>query len=670
MKKKINIALAGNPNCGKTSLFNNLTGSHQHIGNWPGVTVEKKEGTFLYRDMNINVVDLPGIYSLSASSIDEKISMDFLSKQKPDIVVCIVDSSNLERNFYLVTQLLEMDQNIVVVLNMIDMIHKKRIVINEKQLSRILGVPVVKTVASRNKGTEDLKHAILTAHQLKKKNQFQIKYNKKIEKAVLQLNNLLENHGVKENQRWFSLKLLEEDQYIMHQVEELYKIKNISNKVLELIAFIEKESDEEIMTLIVDNRYGYIKGILNECVQRSYKLPASRDMSDRIDKIIMNRYLGIPLFLFIMWLTFQIIFAVGNPIVDGLDGVIGTFSEILQKLLISWHVSEKVISFIIEGVLAGVGSVLVFLPNILLMYFMLSLLEDTGYMTRAAFIMDKFMYSLGLHGKSFLPMILGFGCSVPAVMATRTLESKKDRILTILIIPLVSCTARLPIYLLFVSVFFPRHQGLVVFSLYLIGIILAIIMAKIFKGVFFKKDVAPLIMELPPYRLPQLKNIFYHMWFRSKLFLKKAGKIILITVIFIWILGSLPAGVEYGSKDSIIGQIGTFFAPLFKPAGFGFWQSAVALIFGVLAKEVVVGTFGTLFSVGEDALTDVLPQYFTALSAYAFMIMSLIYIPCVAAVAAIKKETNWKWAGLSIGYSLVLGWLMAVLVFQIGKIIF
>ncbi len=668
MKKEIKIALAGNPNSGKTSIFNNLTGSHQHVGNWPGVTVEKKEGYFFYENYKVNVVDLPGIYSLSASTIDEKIARDFLLDEKPDLVVCIVDSSNLERNFYLVTQLLEMKQKIVIDLNMIDIAEAKGLKIDENKLSLILNLPVVKTVASKNKGTDLLKKAIITAYQNKKISDFKINYNKKIEEALKRIIPLLEENNVEEDKRWISLKLLEGDQHIIHRIKEKYKIHNIEEKILAEVTRIEKETGEDIITLMVDNRYGYIKGVLNEILQKSFKRKISWEVSDRIDRIILNRFLGIPIFLLIMYATFQLVFTVGGPAAEVIDTFFSWLGTEAGEILKKAGASDMLISFFVDGVIGGVGSVLVFLPNILLLFLVISFLEDTGYMARAAFVMDKLMHTLGLHGKSFIPMILGFGCNVPAIMATRTLESEKDRILTILVNPLISCSARLPIYVLFTSVFFTKHQGLVVFSLYLLGIVLAIVVARIFKNIFFKEEVAPLIMELPPYRLPQFKSVLIQMWLRAKVFLIKAGTIIFVTVVLIWFLGSLPPGVEYASEKSIIGKIGKFFAPIFKPAGFGFWQAAVALVFGILAKEVVVGTLGTLFG-GEEGLSQILPHYFTPLSAYAFMVMSLIYVPCIATIAVIKRETNWKWTLLAIGYSLILGWIMAVLIFQIGNLL-
>ncbi len=663
---KITIALAGNPNSGKTSIFNNLTGANQHVGNWPGVTVEKKEGSFFYEGIEFKVIDLPGIYSLSASSIDEKIAREFLIQEKPDVVVSVIDSSNFERNFYLALQLLEMGVNLVLNLNMIDVADKKGININEKVLSLILDVPVVKTIANKNRNTEQLKKAIATAAKKERVSNFEVKYNKEIEEAIKNIISKFPSQNMPANERWLAITLLEGDQYLFNMAKKVYNLTDIENIALPEVNKIEKKYNDDILSIIADNRYGYIKGLVNEILTRKKKI--GREISDKIDSVVLNKFLGIPIFLFLIYLTFQIVFTVGSPLVDWIGQFFDWLGNAIAPLLIKIGVSSIVVSFLKDGIIDGVGSVIVFLPNILIMFLLLAFLEDSGYMARAAFVMDKFMHSLGLHGKSFIPMILGFGCNVPAIMATRTLESRKDRILTIMAIPYMSCSARLPIYVLFTSIFFPKHQGLIVFSLYLLGIIIAIFVANSFKILFFKKETAPLIMELPPYRLPQTKSALLQMWLKSKIFLYKAGTIIFFTVIIIWILSSLPVGVEYASKQSWIGQIGTFFAPLLKPAGFGFWQAAVALIFGILAKEVVVGTLGTLFG-GAESLSQALPHYFTPLSAYAFLITSLIYVPCIATIGVIKRELNWKWALLSTGTSIFLGWFLAVLIYQIGGLI-
>ncbi|MGB9682368.1 MAG: ferrous iron transport protein B [bacterium] len=669
MNRKPTVALAGNPNSGKTSIFNELTGSHQYVGNWPGVTVEKKEGKFTWKGYEINVVDLPGTYSLSAYSIDETIARNFIVEEQPDAVIVVIDSSNLARNLYLALEVLELGANVILDLNMIDEAERKGLKIDIEKISSFFNVPVVETVAVTGKGIQHLKETIIEAIGIKR-NEFKIDYGEEIEREIEHLSEFIKSEKVSLRfpLRWFIIKLLEGDTQIIKEAGLLDISDKIEKKLQESMMRLEKQLDSDVETFIVEKRYGIIEGLIKECVERQIGIEERLTISDKIDKIVTNKYLGIPIFLLMMWLTFQLVFKLGEPIV----GIIELFFDWLGKTISLWFTSiglpNWIISLVRDGIISGVGSVLVFLPNILLLFLAISILEDSGYMARVAFVMDRLMHALGLHGKSFIPMILGFGCNVPAIMACRTLESEKDRILTILVIPLMSCTARLPIYALFASVFFPKNQGWVIFSLYVLGIVLAILVARIFKRIFFKHEVAPLIMELPPYRLPQIKGVFIHMWERGSQFLKKAGSIIFAGVVIIWLLASLPFGVEYASGESLIGRVGNVLAPLLKPAGFGFWQAGVALFFGLLAKEVVIGTLGTVYGVGETGLTGAISQNFTSLSAYSFMVMSLIYIPCIATIGVIKRETNWKWTGLAIGYSLILGWILAVLIYQIGKL--
>ncbi|MBM3322805.1 ferrous iron transport protein B, partial [candidate division WOR-3 bacterium] len=420
-------------------------------------------------------------------------------------------------------------------------------------------------------------------------------------------------------------------------------------------------------TAVVERRYGFLNGLVRECTRRKPGVGRRLAVSDEIDRVVTNRWIGIPFFLLLLWGTFQLVFTVGAPLSDLVDGFFGWLGGAAGAGLAALHAPGWLASLVTDGLVAGVGSVLVFVPNILILFLVISLLEESGYMARAAFVMDRFMHLLGLHGKSFIPMIVGFGCNVPAILATRTLESRKDRILTVMINPLMSCSARLPIYVLFAGAFFGRQQGLVVFSLYLLGILLAVLVARLFRRLFFKEEVAPLIMELPPYHLPTLRSVLTHMWERAWLFVRKAGTIIAAASVVIWLLGSLPWGVQYASESSVIGRIGSVLAPLLAPAGFGYWWAAVSLAAGVIAKEIVVSTMGAIHGVGPDGLTEVLCRQFTPVSAYAFMVMSLVYIPCVAAMAAIKREAGGRWTLLAIGYTLVLGWLLAVAVFQVGS---
>jgi len=659
------IALAGNPNSGKTTVFNLLCGAREKIGNWPGTTVEKKQGYFNYQGEKIEVVDLPGTYSLSAYSIDERIARDFLIKEKPDLVVCVIDASNLERNLYLVVQLLEMGQPVLLDLNMTDMVEKNKMKIDIQKLSKILGIDIVETVASKGKGIKDLKEKIIVNLGKKERKVFKIDYQN-LEKEIEEIVSLLKSKKLILDipYRTFAVRILEGDFDLLNEVS-IPEIEEKRNRVEEEIL---KITGDNLETFIIESRYAFLKGMVKECISKEISLEDRLTFSDKLDKVVTNRFLGIPLFLCFMYLLFQLVFTLGSPIADLIDGAFGKLAEGSKIFFENKNFPLWVGSLVSDGIISGIGSVLVFLPNIMLLFLGISILEDSGYLARAAFVMDSFMHALGLHGKSFIPMLLGFGCNIPGIMAARTLESRKDRILTILVNPLMSCSARLPVYILFASAFFPKHQGLIIFSLYLLGVILAIFVAKVFKNIFFKGEVAPLVMELPPYRIPTLRNVFLSMWARSSLFIKKAGTIIFLAVVLVWVLSSLPAGVEYAGENSLIGKFGKILAPVFKPAGFGFWQAAVALLFGILAKEVVVGTLGTLYGAEEESLKQILPHYFTPLSAYSFLVMTLIYIPCIASIATIKRETNWKWTAIAVSYSLVLGWVLSVLFYQIGKI--
>ncbi|HIE35853.1 MAG TPA: ferrous iron transport protein B [Candidatus Omnitrophica bacterium] len=661
------IALAGNPNSGKTTVFNLLCRTREKIGNWPGTTVEKKQGYFTYHDEKIEVVDLPGTYSLSAYSIDERIARDFLIKEKPDLVVCVIDASNLERNLYLVVQLLELGQPVLLNLNMMDIVEKSKIKIDTQRLSKILKIDIAETIASKGKGIDDLKEKIIANLKKDKRVDFKIDYQN-LESTIEEITLFLKDKEISFDisPRALSIRILEQDFDLLNEIKKtIPQIEEIKNKTE---AVISRLAGEDLETFIIERRYAFLKGVVREYIKKEVSLEDRLTFSDKLDKVLTNRFWGIPLFLFFMYLLFQMVFTLGSPIADLIDGFFARLAETVNMFFGKQNLPSWLSSLVSDGIISGIGSVLVFLPNIILLFLGISILEDSGYLARAVFVMDRFMHALGLHGKSFIPMLLGFGCNIPGIMATRTLESKKDRILTILVNPLMSCSARLPVYTLFASAFFSKNQGLIVFSLYLLGIILAISVAKVFKHLFFKEEVAPLVMELPPYRMPTLRNVLLSMWMRSSLFVKKAGTIIFLGVVLVWILSSLPFGVEYAGENSLIGKFGKMLAPLFKPAGFGFWQAAVALVFGILAKEVVVGTLGTLYGASEEGLREVLLQQFTPLSAYAFLIMTLIYIPCIAAIATIKRETNWRWTGLAVSYSLVLGWVLSVLFYQIGKL--
>ncbi len=671
--RSIRVALAGNPNSGKTTVFNNLTGSRQHTGNWPGKTVERKDGLFRHGGFEVQVTDLPGIYSLTAYSTDEMIARDFLVNERPDVVVVVVDASNLERNLYLTVLLLELGVNVVLDLNMMDDVRRRGLQIDSEKIARALGVRVVETIANRGFGMDELRDAIVEAAVRPRTSEpLRVNYGEEVEEAIRALESEITQRGIlveKYPSRWLAIKLLEGDPAVLNEVGSLPGGAELASKATRLAAELESRLGEDVETYMIERRYGFIKGLVQASV-KGLSVERRLSISDRIDEVVTNRVLGVPIFLGLMWATFNLVFKIGNPMADVIDAFFGWLAERSASFVTAIGAPEWVASLIADGVIGGIGSVLVFLPNIMLLFLAISILEDSGYMARAAFVMDRVMRAIGLHGKSFISMILGFGCNVPAIMATRGIESEKDRIITILVNPLMSCSARLPIYVLFASAFFEGDQGNVIFSLYLLGIVLAIVVARLLKATIFKGTQSPFIMELPPYRLPTLRSLLIHMWGRSSLFLRKAGTIIFGTVLLIWALGSLPPGVEFASQQSLAGRLGNAIAPLLRPAGFGFWQAAVALFFGILAKEVVVGTLGTLYGVEEEGLIEAVRRDFTPLSACAFMVMSLVYIPCVATIAVIRRETNsWKWTAFAVLYSLFLGWALAVLVYQVGRLL-
>ncbi|MDR3063636.1 MAG: ferrous iron transport protein B [Methanobrevibacter sp.] len=665
----IKIGLAGNPNVGKTTLFNQLTGLHQHVGNWPGKTVEKAEGHLNFENARIDVIDLPGNYALSAHSIEEIVSRDFIVDESSDVIVNVVDATNLERNLYLTTQMMELGANLVLAVNMNKFAKKREYNINFKELSTLLGIPVIEIEAIDNTGKDKLLRAVKDATNKPIDSSKKLVYGAELESHLKELENVIKMDAnlLDVPVSWTAIKLLEHDKIIEEKVKESKYFLDIFNevkKVEEHFKDIFNESSEEV---IANYRYAFIEGLLNE----SLKKPEVEEptISEKLDKIITNRILGLPIFLVIMWLIFQITFTVGAPFQDLIDQGFTLLGDTILAILGETTLS----SFIVDGIIGGVGGVIVFLPQIILMFLMISVLEDSGYLARAAFVMDKVMHKLvGLHGKSFIPMILGFGCGVPGMMATRTMEHERDRILTMLTIPFMSCTARLPVYTLFIAAFFTAYQGEVMFSLYFLGVIVAIVVAAILKKSLFKGITSPFVMELPSYKLPSLKGVLIHTWEKAYGFVKKAGTIILAAAIIVWILSSFPVGVEYGSQDSAIGQIGTVISPVFAPLGFGDWQPSVALLFGVVAKEVVVGTFSSIFGVGEDGagLETAIHGLFTPLTAYAFMTFVLLYVPCFAALGTVKQETNsWKWPLVMVVVTTVVAYIVSFIVYHGGMLL-
>ena len=705
---KIRIALAGNPNVGKSTLFNRWTGMRQHVGNWPGKTVEKKEGTFKYKGQEIEVVDLPGNYSLTAYSVEEVVSRDYIVDEKPDVIVNVIDAANIERNLYLTVQMMELGANLVLALNMNKFAREKGLKINKKQLSQLLGVPVIEIEAVDDTGSEELLKNIVKSSQAPNIVLDRLEYGNEVSEHIQEIQEILDEDvpGLDAPSSWIALKLLEDDPEITKKIEESGNGQRVLKNVKKMQRHFNDVFGDDADAAITDARYGFIAGLVSESVKKPKIDKVTR--SDMIDRIVTHKYLGIPIFLLIMWLTFQITFTLGDPLGGYIEEAFGWLGSTVAANMGEGFLT----SFIVDGIIGGVGGVLVFVPLIFILFLVLSVLEDSGYLARAAFVMDRFMHKLvGLHGKSFIPMILGFGCAVPGIMATRTLENERDRLLTMLIVPFMSCSARLPVYALIVAAFFSAYQGWVIFSLYLLGIVVAIIVAAIFKKTIFKGMSAPFVMELPPYRIPTVKGALIHMWERGVLFLKKAGTVILALSVVIWALSSLPVGVEYASQDSITGQIGTTLAPVFAPLGFGEWQATVAIIYGFMAKEVVVSTFGILYGIGEDSggeataeeaapdeqvssetsegssieaapaeeeaapeedpgFIAVMQELFTPLSAYAYMVFVLLYIPCLATLATIRRETNsWKWPGFAAVYTFGVAYVVSLVVYQGGLLL-
>ncbi|MBC7087959.1 MAG: ferrous iron transport protein B [Tissierellales bacterium] len=650
------IALVGNPNSGKTTLFNAITGSNQHVGNWPGVTVEKKEGFFTYNKEKYTLVDLPGAYTLGAFSEDEIVARDFVLKGNPDVVINVIDATNIKRNLYLTIQLLEMGANVVLALNMIDEANTKKINIDKKRLSERLNVPIVETSAAKKIGVDELLK--VTVENIGRNvSPLEISYGKDIDEEITKIIKLLENKDFLYPKRWMAIKILENDRDIISLVSSDSEIKEYIDNLIKENKIYELD--------IVDKRYDYIKTITKDLIEEPENVLTT---TDKIDKILTNYIFGLPIFALIMIIVFQLTFKIGQ---DFLGGYVESFIEFIagfiESLLISINANELLISFISEGFFGGVGAVLVFVPLIVVLYFFLAILEDTGYMARAAYVMDSLMRKVGLQGKSFISMIVGFGCNVPGIMSTRTLDNKKDRMIAILINPFMSCGARLPVYMVFIAAFFPRYGGLVLFSIYALGIAIAFIMAKLFSKTLFKGEETHFIMELPPYRLPSMNSVFRDMWEKVWGFLKRAGTVIFLVVTILWVLSMLPAGVEPYSKESLLGRIGSFFAPMFTPAGFGNWQASVSLFAGIAAKEAIVGTLGMLYSPMD--LTEALRMNFSTLSAVSYMVMVLLYTPCAATIATVKRETNSNgWALFMAVYTFLLGYIMAVLVYQIGSL--
>ena len=714
-RKQINVALVGNPNCGKTSLFNLASGAHEHVGNYSGVTVDAKEGYFDFQGYHFKIVDLPGTYSLSAYSPEEIYVRKHIVEETPDVIINVVDASNLERNLYLTTELIDMNVRLVVALNMYDELEKSGSRLDNVQLSRLFGVPMVPTVCRRGEGIDNLFHTIIELYEGADFIDADGKMNADIEKGMIDWHrkfvkdhdygmqadrnedgprisrHIHINHGteieqgiaaiqveLKRNQalrdrystRFLAIKALEHDR----DVEAIIMSLPNSGEVLSVRdreeARISSILNEDCEASITNAKYGFISGALKETYREKHRQDG-RQMTKLLDMLFTHRVWGYPIFFLIMFVMFECTFILGDYPMQWIEWLVACLSDLVSSALPAGPVKDM----LVDGVIGGVGAVIVFLPNILILYFCISIMEDSGYMARAAFIMDKIMHKMGLHGKSFIPLLMGFGCNVPAVMATRTIESPKTRLVTMLIVPLMSCSARLPLFILFAGAFFPKHSGLALFGMYLIGIAMSVVMARLFTRFVIRGEDTPFVMELPPYRMPTAKSIFRHTWEKGRQYLKKMGGIILVASIVIWFLGYYPRNEAYATpaeqqENSYIGKIGKAIEPAIRPLGFD-WQLGVGLLSGAGAKELVVSSLSVLYNneaeVDGEGWTSRLG--ITPLVGFCYMLFVLLYFPCVATIAAIREESGrWRWALFTVVYTTLLAWIVTFVVYQVGSL--
>ena len=669
--RPMRVALAGNPNCGKTTLFNALTGSNQYVGNWPGVTVEKKEGTAHLGDRELTVVDLPGIYSLSPYSMEEIVARDFIIGENPDAVIDIVDATNLERNLYLTVQLLELEKPMVLALNFMDEVEARGDHIDTSRLSRELGVPVVPIIARTGQGLDELLQVAHRQMHLGYTFEPDDLYDDFTHDIHHRMGELIHDAAYAAGlpAHWASIKLLEGDEIV---AKALNLPAETQKKLDGIIAEYEQSSDlGDRETLIADSRYQYIQRVVSHSVVKGTEKGPS--LSQKIDRVVTGKYTALPLFLLSMLCMFAITFGpFGSWLQDGVSALIDLFSSWLEGTMTAAGVSPVLISLVCDGIIAGVGGVLSFLPQIALLFFFLSFLEDSGYMSRAAFIMDRLLRRFGLSGKAFIPMLMGFGCTVPAIMGARTMENEKDRRMTILLIPFMSCSAKLPVYGMIAGAFFGAWAGLVVFGLYLIGMVCGILSGILFKHTLFSGEPAPFVLELPPYRLPSMENIATHVWQKVKGFLIKAGTLILLMSMVLWLLQSFDFRLHMveDASASMLGTIGSWVAPIFAPLGFGFWQAAVALLTGLIAKEMVVSSLSMFYGfalTASSAQVAAAMTGFTPLAAFSMLVFILLYVPCVAAVSTLAKEMNsLKWTLFSILWQIGVAYVAALIVHTIG----
>ena len=682
-RKIIKVALVGNPNCGKTSLFNMASGSHEHVGNYSGVTVDAKEGTFDHGGYTFQLVDLPGTYSLSAYSPEELYVRKNLLEDMPDIVVNVVDASNLQRNLYLTTQLIDMNLRVVMAMNMYDELQAKGDQLDIKQLGYLLGMPIVPTVSRTGKGIEELFDIVIQVYEKSDPHlsrHIHINHGAEIEQSIGRIKGLIKKNidiRNKYSTRYLTIKYLENDKDVEAVVESLPNRDEIIAARFEENTRVRSLMGSGLESSLVDAKYAFVQGALAETYIPYQGKRKRQTITDKIDAFVTNRWLAFPIFIALLYLVFDGTFVLGEYPMRWIEWLVSHLSAFVASMMSDGWLKDLVV----DGIIGGVGSVLVFLPNIMLLYLFISLLEDSGYMARAAFIMDRLMHKIGLHGKSFIPMIMGFGCNVPAVMAARTIESPKSRIITILIIPLMSCAGRMPVYILIAGAFFPRHAGLVMLGLYALGIILAIIAARVMSR-FFKDDDLPFVMELPPYRIPTAKSIFRHTWEKGKQYLQKMSGIILICSMAIWFLGYFPNHDAYDTvneqqEHSFIGYIGKTIEPVLEPLGFD-WRMGVGIVAGVGAKELVVSTLGVMYADDTEAVSDqveetrlqrALVKSVTPAGALAYMVFILLYFPCIATFIAIKNEGGgWKWAIITAVYTILLAWVAAFVTFSLASL--
>ncbi len=689
----INVALVGNPNCGKTSLFNFASGAHERVGNYSGVTVDAKEGKARYFGYEFNLVDLPGTYSLSAYSPEELYVRKQIVEKTPDVVINVIDTSNLERNLYLTTQLIDMHLRMVCALNMFDETERRGDHVDYDKLGELFGVPMVPTVFTNGRGVEELFKVVIDMYEGQENSQrnyrhIHINHGHELEHGIKEMQEHLkqeDNLRQRYSTRYLAIKLLEHDKDVEAYIATFPDAKEIIAHRDQAEQRVKEETGEDSETAIMDAKYGFIHGALKEA---GYETGHDKDTyrtTHVIDRFITNRYLGFPIFLLLLFVMFSVTFYIGQYPMDWIEAGVAWLGEIISTTMPDGPLK----AMLVDGVIGGVGSVIVFLPQILILYFFISYMEDSGYMARAAFIMDKLMHKMGLHGKSFIPLVMGFGCNVPAVMATRTIESRRSRLITMLVLPLMSCSARLPIYIMITGTFFAAHyRSLVMLSLYAVGILLAVVVSRVLSLFVIKGEDTPFVMELPPYRFPTWKAIGRHTWEKGKQYLKKMGGIILVASIIVWALGYFPHDESLSMREqqeqSYIGRIGKTIEPVFRAQGFD-WKLDVGLVAGIGAKEVVASTMGVLYanndSFGDDEaynneggkydtlLAQMTADGITPLAAYCFLLFVVIYFPCIATIAAIKGETgSWRWAVFSAVYTTVLAWIVSAVVYQVGSL--